>query len=101
MAGQLADFFKSLMSNQSPGVPFSQLVSDSAPTPMPQQFAQTDSLSPLEQYLAKQRMLKMRGDASIQTIDPGRTWNGYGKNAEMPEDVMIDNFWSPYRQRNI
>lgn len=101
-----ADFFRALMNQPNVGgtaSPFTQLVSDGIgqPQPMQQQFAQTDNISPLEQYLAHQRMLQRRGEATIQTIDPGRTWNGYDKNAIMPDDVMISNFWRSSRQSDI
>jgi len=88
MAGMLTDFFRSMMGqpDQTQGVPFNQLAPPIAPEQ--QRFAQTDNLSPAEQYLAKQRMLQMRGQTNIRTINPGVTWGGHDKNAIQPNDVM-------------
>lgn len=103
MAGSIADYFMSLMGQNSAtsGAPFSQLVSGNAPAPQTQQIAQTDNLSPLEQYLAKQRMLQMRMATKIRTADPGKTFYGLDKNAIDPNDVMRNSFEPWLRQDDI
>ena len=98
MAG-LADFFKSLMGQQQSGIPFNQLVSGVAPEQ--QRFAQTDNLSPLEQFLAKQRMLQMRDQTDIRTIDPGKLWGGLDKNNLDAEQNMSDSLVRHLRQERI
>lgn len=69
---------------------------------MQQQIAQTDNLSPLEQYIARQKMLQARGQTSISTIDPGQSWGGLDKNNLDADGYMSDSVYArPYRQSNI
>ena len=73
----------------------------SSVAPEQQRFAQTDNLSPMEQYLAKQRMLQMRDQTDIRTIDPGRTWGGMDKNNFDADQVMGDSLLRHLLQSNI
>lgn len=94
----LVDFFQSLMGQQQ-AIPFNQLVSDRKPAP--QQFAEQDSLSPLEQFLARQRMLKMRDQTNIRTLDPGQLWGGFDKNNLNSDEFMSDSLSRHLRPENI
>lgn len=75
------DFYRALSSQpvSSGAKPFSQL------------GLTNDNLSDEEQYLLHQKMLQDRTDATIRTMDPGKTWGGRDKNNFDPQDLMDDN----------
>jgi hypothetical protein len=94
------NFLAALNGQQQNGVPFSQLA-PGHPAPQQQQFSDQDGLSPEEQQLARLRMLQMRDQTAIPTMDPGQSWGGLDANNFHPDDVMSDSMTRYLRQERI